>query len=84
MCWFVHREPYVPFKAMVEKMVGTTSNSSNVHDVVDDNSNLYRNMIIDALRMNQGYASECFIKNEEPNADSATFFNLLKDFREPL
>jgi len=64
---------------MVEKMVGTTSNSSNVHDVVDDNSNLYRNMIIDALRMNQGYASECFIKNEEPNADSATFFNLLKD-----
>jgi hypothetical protein len=55
-----------------------------VHDVVDDNSNPYRNMIIDALRMNQGYASECFIKNEEPNADSATFFNLLKDFREPL
>jgi len=56
LCWFVHREPYVPFKTMVEKMVGTTSSSNNVHDVVDDNSNPYRNMIIDMLRMNQCYA----------------------------
>jgi hypothetical protein len=69
---------------MVEKMVGTTSSSSNVHDVVDDNSNPYRNMIIDTLRMNQCYASKCFIKNKEPNADSVRFFDLLKDFREPL
>jgi hypothetical protein len=53
-CRFAHEKPYVPHETMVEKMVGSTSSSSNVHEVVDDNSNPYRNMVIDAMRMNQG------------------------------
>jgi len=37
---------------MVERMVGSTFSASNVHEVVDDNSNPYRNMVMDAMRMN--------------------------------
>jgi hypothetical protein len=33
-------------------MVGSTSSSHNVHEVVDDNSNLYKNMVMDAMRIN--------------------------------
>jgi hypothetical protein len=51
MCWYAHGEPFVP-----HEMVETTSSASNVHGVVDDNSNLYRTMIMDAMRMNQGHA----------------------------
>jgi len=31
------------------------------------------------LRMNQGYAGECSIVDEEPNAEAIRFFELLKD-----
>jgi hypothetical protein len=34
--WFAHGEPYVPYETMVERIVGSTSSSSNVHGVVDD------------------------------------------------
>jgi hypothetical protein len=34
-------------------MVGSTSSASNVHGVVDDNSNPYRTMVMDAMRMNK-------------------------------
>jgi hypothetical protein len=34
-----------------------------VHGVVNDNSNPYRNIVIDAMRINQGYAGECSIVN---------------------
>ena len=37
---------------MVERMVGLTSSSSNVHGVVDDNSNPYKSMVMDVMRMN--------------------------------
>ena len=47
-----------------------------MHGVVDDNSNPYRNMVMDAMRMNQGYASKCLVIDEEPNADVAIFFFL--------
>jgi hypothetical protein len=36
-------------------MVGSTSSSNNVYRVVDNNSNPYRNIAIDAMRMNQGH-----------------------------
>jgi hypothetical protein len=36
------------------------------------------------MRMNQGYAGECLIIYEEPNVDTTMFFDLLKDFNEPL
>jgi hypothetical protein len=51
-----------------------------VHGVVDDNSNPYRNMVMNAMRMNKSYASQCPIIDEEPNADVVRFFYLLKDF----
>ena len=35
-------------------MVGSTSSASNVQGVANDNSNPYRNMVMDALRMDQG------------------------------
>jgi hypothetical protein len=40
-------------------MVGSTSNSSNMHGVVDDNSNPYRNMVMDVMIINHDYTSEC-------------------------
>jgi len=40
--WFAHEEPYIPHEIMVERMVKSTYNFSNVHAVVDDNSNLIR------------------------------------------
>jgi hypothetical protein len=39
-------------------MVRSTSSTSNVHGVVDDNSYPYRNMVIDAMKMNQGHIGQ--------------------------
>ena len=68
----------------VKRMVGSTSSFINVHGVVNDNSNPYRNIVIDAMRINQGYAGECSIVDEESDADVTKFFNLLKDSNELL
>jgi len=43
LCWYAHKEPYVTHDTMVEMMVRSTSSSSNVHRVIDDNSNPYKN-----------------------------------------
>jgi hypothetical protein len=51
MWWYIHGEPYVPHDNMVERMIGSTSSSSNVYRVVDDNSNPYRNMVMDMMRI---------------------------------
>jgi hypothetical protein len=51
---------------------------------IDDNSNHYKSMTIDAMRMNQGDARKCSIVDEEPNVDVTRFFDLLKDYKEPL
>ena len=50
-----------------------------MHEIVDGNSNSYKNMIMDAMRINQGYVDQCLIIDEEPNADVTRFFDLLKD-----
>jgi hypothetical protein len=52
LCWFTHGEPYVPYNTMVEMTVWSTTSSSNVHEVVDDNSNRYRSMVMNKIRMN--------------------------------
>jgi hypothetical protein len=52
MYLYPHREPSIPHDIMVERMIELSSSANNVHGVVDDNSNLYRNMIMDAMRMN--------------------------------
>jgi len=83
LCWFAHREPYVLYEIIVERMVEPISSCSNIHEVVDDNSNPYKSMIIDATRMNQGYAGENPIVDEESNVDVVSFFDVLKDFNEP-
>jgi len=44
---------------MVKMMVESTSSSSKVHGVVDNNNNPYRNMVMDAMRMNQCHAGQC-------------------------
>jgi len=69
---------------MEERVVGSTSNASNVHEAANDNTNPYRNMVMDAIRMNQGNVSQCPIVEEEPNANASRFFDLLKDSDEPL
>jgi hypothetical protein len=65
-------------------MVGSTFNSSNVHEVVDKNSNSYRNIVMDAMGMNHGHADQCPIVDEEPNTDATRLFDLLKDSDKPL
>ena len=82
-CWFAYEKPYVPHDTMVEMMVGSTSNSSNVYEVVYDNSSSYINMIMDVMRMNQGYADQYPIIDKEPNANAIRFFDLLKYLDEP-
>jgi hypothetical protein len=47
--WFEHRELYVPYKTIIEKMSGLTSSFSNVHGVINDSSYLYRNMTMDTI-----------------------------------
>jgi hypothetical protein len=53
LCWFAHVELYVPYKIIIERMVRSTYSSSNVHGVIYDNSNSYRNMVMNATKINQ-------------------------------
>jgi len=76
LCWYAHRELFVCNESMVERMVGSTSSASNVHRVVNDNSNPYKNMVMDAIRMNQGNTGQCPIVEEEHNAEATRFFFL--------
>jgi len=69
---------------MVERMVGSTSSANNMHEVVDDNSIPYRNMVIDVIGMNQDYFGQYSIIDEEPNEEMTRFFDLLKDSDKPL
>jgi len=70
---------------MIEKVVMSTSSSNNVHGVVDDNNNPYRNMVMDVMRMNRCYVGQCPIVDEEPNVNATSFFfYLLKESNKPL
>jgi len=55
MCWYAHGELFVPYEIMVERMVGLTFSASNVYGVETDNSNPYRTIVMDAMRINQGH-----------------------------
>ena len=46
---------------MVERVVGSTSSASSVHEAANDNTNPYKNMVMDAMRMNQGNVSQCVV-----------------------
>jgi hypothetical protein len=65
-------------------MVGSTSSANNMHRVIDDTSDPYRNMIMDAMEMNQGHTSQCSIIDEELNVDVTRFFDFLKNSDKPL
>jgi hypothetical protein len=80
LCWFTHEKPYVPYETMVERMVGSTSTSSNVCEVVDDNSNPYKSIVMDLMRIDLGYVGKCSSVDEEPNIDAIRFLELFKDF----
>jgi hypothetical protein len=80
LCWSAHGELFVPNESMVERVVGSISSASNMHEVGNENNN----MVMDAMRMSEGNVSEYPIIEEEPNADAARFFDLLKDSDEPL
>jgi hypothetical protein len=47
--------------------------------VVDNNSNRYKRMIMDATRINQDYTRECLTIDEKLNTYATRFFELLKD-----
>jgi hypothetical protein len=83
-CWYAHEEVFGSKRRMEETVVRSTFSASNVHEAANDNTNPYRNMVIDAMRMNQGNVSQCPIVEEEPIVDAARFFDLLKDSDEPL
>jgi len=55
-------------------MVRSTCSYNNMHEVVDDNNDPYRNMIMDAMRMNQGYVGQCPIVDEELDINAIKFF----------
>jgi len=84
LCWYARKEPYVPHKTMVERMVESTSSVGNVYGVVDDNNNLYRTMIMDPIGINHGHVGQYPIIDEKPNTNVTRFFDLLKDSNEPL
>jgi len=83
-CWYAHGEVFVSKRRMEEMVVESNSSASNVHEAANNNTNPYRNMVMDAMRMNQGNVSQCPIVEEEPNVDATRFFDLLKDSDEPL
>jgi len=83
-CWYAYGEVFVRNKRMGERVVGSTSSASNVHEAANDNTNPYRNIVMDAMRMNQGNVSQCPIIKEEPNANTTRFFDLLKNSDELL
>jgi hypothetical protein len=55
-----------------------------MHEAIDNNNNPYRNMVMDAMIINQGYTGQNSKVDEELNVDAARLFYLLKDSNEPL
>jgi hypothetical protein len=55
-----------------------------MHRVIDDNSNRYMSIIMDAMRINQGWCRWMFNHRWKTNADAARVFDFLKDFDQPL
>jgi len=57
--WYTYEELFVRNDSMGEMVVGLTSSASNMHGVANDNNNPYMNMVMDAMRMNQGNVNQC-------------------------
>ena len=69
------------YETMLEMIVSSTSSSSDIHGVINDNNNnFYVSIVMVAMWMNQGYLGESSYVDEELTIDVARFFELLKDF----
>jgi len=77
--WYAHGKPWVSQHVVVKRMIESTSSASNKYGVVDDNSNPYKYMIMNVMKMNQYYVGQYSTIDEEPNADASKFFDFLKD-----
>ena len=60
-------------------MIESTFSASNKYGVVDDNSNPYKDMIMNVMKINQDYVGQYSIIYEEPNENATKFFDFLKD-----
>jgi len=49
LCWYAYEELFVLDESMEEQVVGSISSASNMHEVGNENSNPYRNMVMDAM-----------------------------------
>ena len=74
MCLFVHEELYIADDTKLKRIIGATPSSNNKHEVLDDNNNHYRSMVMDAMRINHSYLGESLRVDEEPNVDAVRFF----------
>jgi hypothetical protein len=75
LCWFTLVKSYVLYETIVEKMAKSISSSNNVYEVVDDNNNHCKSMMMDAMRMNQDYADECSIMIKNQMQTQLSFFD---------
>jgi len=44
LCWYAHGKLFVCNESMGERVVGSTSSASNMHEVTNDNNNLIYNL----------------------------------------
>jgi hypothetical protein len=72
---------------MLEKIISLISSFIDLYEVVDDNSNHYRSMVINGIWINHVYSgldSHNILLNEKPNVNTVRFFELLKGSDKPL
>jgi hypothetical protein len=68
---------------MIEKMIGSTFSSRNMHKVIDDNP--YRNMVMDVMKMNKGYGGQYpIVDKKKPNTNATMFFLSFKRLRRTI
>ena len=75
LCWFTPVKSYVLYETIVKKMAKSISSSNNVYEVVDDNNNHCKSMMMNAMRMNQDYADECSIMIKNQMQTQLSFFD---------
>jgi hypothetical protein len=54
-CWFGHGEFYVPYETVLEGMIDIAFSSRKIHGFANNNSNTYRSMMMNEMRMNHDY-----------------------------
>jgi hypothetical protein len=78
LCWYAHGELFVPDKSMEEQVVGSTSSASNMHEVGNENSNPYRNIVMDVIPMES--PTDLCISQSARMSDTCPFVQIPTDF----